>query len=298
MASTKQLASTQDLVASVQYVTVWGIVVNILLSALKFTVGILGKSHAVVADAIHSLSDTTTDLAVLFGVRFWTAPADDQHPYGHWRIETIITTVIGISLATVAVGISYKALTSLQSHDATSPHPIALIGALASIVSKEILYHWTLRVGRQTRSSAVIANAWHHRTDAISSIPAAAAVILARISPEWAFVDHIGAILVSFFVLHAAWRITRTAMADLIDKGAPPPTQARIEAIALAVPGVADVHAIRTRVMGPGIYLDLHVLVDGDLTVKEGHDISDNVKQALLKEGPEILDAVVHLEPA
>ena len=295
---TEQQECGPSVVKSVQRVTVWGIVVNVLLSALKFSVGIIGNSQAVVADAIHSLSDTTTDLAVLFGVRFWTAPADDKHPYGHWRIETIITTVIGISLASVAGGICYKAVTSLHAQEAVSPHPVALIGAFASIISKEALYRWTLRVGRKTRSSAVIANAWHHRTDAISSIPAAAAVILARISPDWAFLDHVGAILVSLFVLHAAWRITRTAMADLIDKGASAPTKARIEEIAMGVEGVATVHAIRTRIMGPGIYLDLHVLVDGSLSVREGHDISENVKQALLHEGPEILDAVVHLEPA
>jgi cation diffusion facilitator family transporter len=288
----------EKVVTAVQRVTLWGLAVNIMLSALKFTVGIMGGSQAIVADAIHSLSDTTTDLAVLFGVRFWTAPADDHHPYGHWRIETIITTCIGISLATVAIGISYNAITTLHTRGSTSPHLIALIGAIASIISKEILYRWTLKVGRATRSPAVIANAWHHRTDALSSIPAALAVLLARISPDWAFADHIGAIVVSGFVLHAAWGITRRATADLLDKAAPPSVKQEIEAVALRISGVETVHKIRTRAMGPGIYLDLHVLVNGDLTVREGHDISETVRQALLKDGPAILDVVVHLEPA
>jgi cation diffusion facilitator family transporter len=291
-------AGAQEVVAPVQRVTLYGITINVFLSALKFTVGIMGNSQAIVADAIHSLSDTTTDLAVLLGVRYWTAPADDQHPYGHWRIETIITTAIGILLAGVAVGISFRALTTMQTRDATSPHEIALVGAIASVVMKELLYRWTVRVGRRTKSSAVIANAWHHRTDALSSIPAGAAVVLARISPDWAFIDRIGAIVVSGFVLHAAWRITRDAMADLLDKGADPAVKARIETIARGVVGVESVHKIRTRNMGPGIYLDLHVLVNGNLTVREGHDISETVKQALLNHGPEILDAVVHLEPA
>jgi len=285
------------MVAAVQHVTLWGILVNVLLSALKFTVGIVGGSQAIVADAFHSLSDTTTDFAVLFGVRFWTAPADDQHPYGHWRIETIITTLIGLALAAVAVGISYRAATTLQDRHATSPQLIALTGAIASIVSKELLYRWTVKLGRKARSSAVIANAWHHRTDAISSIPAAIAVILSRMSPSWAFIDHLGAIVVSGFILHAAWGITRSATADLLDRGVPVPIKARISAVALAVDGVKSVHAIRTRHMGPGIYLDLHVLVDGRLSVRQGHDISETVKQALLNDGPEILDAVVHLEP-
>lgn len=288
----------EDTVAPVQRVTLWGIAVNVFLSALKFTVGTMGGSQAIVADAIHSLSDTTTDLAVLLGVRYWTAPADDQHPYGHWRIETIITTAIGILLAVVAGGICVRALTTMQTRDIAAPHEIALIGAVASIIMKELLYRWTLRVGRQAKSSAVIANAWHHRTDALSSIPAGAAVLLARINPNWAFVDRIGAIMVSGFVLHTAWRITRSAMNDLLDRGATPAVRERIESIALGVEGVESVHKIRTRNMGPGIFLDLHVLVDGNLTVRRGHDIATDVKHVLLDDGPEILDAIVHLEPS
>jgi cation diffusion facilitator family transporter len=284
-------------VGPVQRVTLCGIVVNILLAILKFTVGIVGGSQAIVADAIHSVSDTTTDLAVLFGVHFWTAPADDKHPYGHWRIETIITALIGLSLGALAIGISYDALTSIQSDTATSPGLIALLGAVVSIVAKELLYQWTVQVGTRTRSAAVVANAWHHRTDALSSIPAALAVILARRGPNWAFADHVGAVIVSLFVLHAAWRITSKAMSELTDRGVPPNTKRVIEQVATAVDGVDSVHAIRTRKLGPGIYLDLHVLVDGDLSVRQGHDISEAVKQALLEEGPEILDAVVHLEP-
>ncbi len=281
----------------VQKVTIWGIVVNILLSGLKFFVGILGNSQAIIADAIHSLSDTTTDLAVLFGVRFWTAPADDQHPYGHWRIETIITSFIGFSLAIVAIGISYDALTSIRDHSHASPGAIALVGAIGSIISKELLYQWTIRVGRKLRSSAVMANAWHHRTDALSSIPAALAVIVARSNPAWAFADHVGAIIVSIFVLHAAWIITRKAISELLDSGVSSVTKNRIETVAASVEGVSSVHAIRTRKLGPGIYLDLHVLVKGDLSVRKGHDISETVKRELLKEGPEIMDVVVHLEP-
>ncbi len=287
----------KDTVGPVQRVTLCGIVVNILLAILKFTVGIVGGSQAIVADAIHSVSDTTTDLAVLFGVHFWTAPADDQHPYGHWRIETIITALIGLSLGALAIGISYDALTSIQSDTATSPGLIALLGAVVSIVAKELLYQWTVQVGTRTRSAAVVANAWHHRTDALSSIPAALAVILARLGPNWAFADHVGAVIVSLFVLHAAWRITSKAMSELTDRGVPPNTKRVIEQVATAVDGVDSVHAIRTRKLGPGIYLDLHVLVDGDLSVRQGHDISEAVKQALLEEGPEIIDAVVHLEP-
>jgi len=291
-------ARAEDTVVPIQRVTLWGIGVNVLLSALKFAVGTLGGSQAIVADAIHSLSDTTTDVAVLLGVRYWTAPADERHPYGHWRIETLITTGIGVLLAVVAGGICFRALTTMRAGSAASPHEIALIGAVASVFMKELLYRWTFRVGRRTKSSAVVANAWHHPIDALSSIPAGAAVILARINPSWAFIDSVGAIIVSGFVLHTAWRITRNALDDLLDRGATPAVKARIESIALGITDVESVHKIRTRNMGPGIYLDLHVLVDGNLTVRRGHDIATDVKRALLDDGPEILDAVVHLEPA
>ncbi len=298
MTTQTKVPSPQETVGPVQRVTLWGIAVNVFLSVLKFAVGMMGGSQAIVADAIHSLSDTTTDVAVLLGVRYWTAPADDKHPYGHWRIETIITMAIGILLAAVAVGISMRAIGTIQTRHQVSPHWIALVGAGASVVLKELLYRWTVRVGQQARSSAVIANAWHHRTDALSSIPAGVAVILARIGPEWAFIDRIGAIIVSGFVLHTAWGIVRRAMSDLLDRGVTPAARARIEEIARSVQGVESVHKIRTRNMGPGTYLDLHVLVNGDLTVREGHDIATDVKHTLLNDGPEILDVVVHLEPS
>jgi len=298
MTTQTKVPSPQETVGPVQRVTLWGIAVNVFLSVLKFAVGMMGGSQAIVADAIHSLSDTTTDVAVLLGVRYWTAPADDKHPYGHWRIETIITMAIGILLAAVAVGISMRAIGTIQTRHQVSPHWIALVGAGASVVLKELLYRWTVRVGQQARSSAVIANAWHHRTDALSTIPAGVAVILARIGPEWAFIDRIGAIIVSGFVLHTAWGIVRRAMSDLLDRGVTPAARARIEEIARSVQGVESVHKIRTRNMGPGTYLDLHVLVNGDLTVREGHDIATDVKHTLLNDGPEILDVVVHLEPS
>lgn len=281
----------------IRRVTLCSIAVNLVLAGVKFTVGTLGSSQVLVADAIHSLSDTSTDLAILLGVHFWTAPADRNHPYGHWRIESIITTSISVSLIAVAIGISYRAITTIQHQPTELPGLIAFYGAVVSIVTKELIYRWTIRVAHHTRSSAVIANAWHHRTDALSSVPAALAVLLARIGPKWAIVDHIGAIIVSLFVLHAAWSIIKPAVAELTDSGASPETIDRIKALVLAVDGVRATHAIRTRKVGPGVHLDLHILVDGSLSVREGHAISETVKQLLLEQGPEILDAVVHLEP-
>lgn len=297
MEKEEDLNNQKNLCRRVRRVTFGALIVNILLSALKMVVGILGHSQAMVADAIHSLSDTATDLAILFGVRFWSAPPDEKHPYGHWRIETLITTLIGFALVAVAIGISVKSLRNIHSGISSTPAWFTLVGAFSSILVKEILFHWTMRTGRAMRSSAVIANAWHHRSDAMSSIPAAAAILAARIKPEWAYIDQVGAIVVSCFVLYAAWNIIKSAAGDLIDEGASEALREKIRSVSVNTTGVSSVHAIRTRKVGPGYYLDLHVLVNATLTVKKGHDIAKSVKHQLLNLGPEILDVVVHLEP-
>ncbi len=281
----------------VQRVTWTGLVVNILLSALKFAGGVLGNSQAVVADAVHSLSDSSTDVAILVGVRYWSRPPDARHPHGHRRIETVVTIAIGMLLAAVAVGLALRALIMLQEEHAAPPGWIALGAALLSIASKEVLYRWTVHVGKQIKSSAVIANAWHHRSDAFSSIPVAMAVAGARLEPAWYFLDHIGAVVVSVFIFAAAVRITWPALQQLVDAGALGKDVERIREIALGTPGVQTVHAIRTRYLGSGLGADLHIAVDGKMTVQEGHDISEKVKQRLFAEAPELVDVVVHLEP-
>jgi cation diffusion facilitator family transporter len=284
-------------VAEVRRITWIGLVGNIAVSALKFVVGIIGASQAVIADAVHSLSDMTTDIAILLGVRYWSNPADEDHPYGHGRIETIVTLAVGIVLAVIAFGIGYNAISTVRVEHIRQPKWIAFIGAMASIVVKEILYHWTVAVGKRARSTAVIANAWHHRSDALSSIPAAIAVVVALVNPDWAFVDHIGALVVSLFILHASWRIIKPALEELADRGAPSHINDSIEALVMAIDGVDAVHAIRTRRLGASIHVDLHITVDGNMSVCEGHDIAEAVKQQLLENGPDVIDVVVHLEP-
>lgn len=282
----------------IRRVTWIGLVANIIISGLKLTVGILGSSQAVVADGIHSISDMTTDIAVLVGVRFWSPPADDCHPYGHRRIETIVTLGIGVALALIALGIAYRGIATVRDEHIAQPGIIALIGALVSIVGKEILYRWTASVGRRIRSSALVANAWHHRSDALSSVPAALAVTLAVISPAMSFVDHVGAFIVALFILHASWKIMKPALAELSDRGAPAGIRARICEVAAGTDGVEDVHAVRTRRVGPGVFVDMHITVDGGMTVSGGHDVSEAVKQRVLERVPDVLDVVVHLEPS
>jgi cation diffusion facilitator family transporter len=281
----------------VKMVTRVGLVINVLLSGFKIVAGYLGGSQTIVADGVHSLSDTVTDVAVLLGVDYWCAPPDETHPHGHRRIETIITLFIGMALAAVSAGIFYTALVTLQELHSRPPDLIALIAALVSIVCKEGLYQWTALVGRKIRSPAVIANAWHHRSDAFSSIPAVLAVSVARFFPGWSFVDHVGAIAVSLFILQAAWKIAWPSLRELADVGAPREVCEEIEKLVLATPGVVSVHKIRTRQTGYLYQVDLHIQVDGGITVTEGHDISEEVKSGLVRNGPGISDVVVHLEP-
>ncbi len=282
----------------VKRITWIGIFVNLGLAAIKAVVGVLGASQAVIADAVHSLSDTGTDVAILLGVRFWSAPPDENHPYGHMRIETLITTSIGILLAAVGIGIGYNAIDTIRDETIVQTTWIAIVGPLVSIIVKEILYRRTVAIGARIRSNAVIANAWHHRSDALSSIPALIAVAASSIDPEWAFVDKIGALIVSLFILKVAWDITKPALDELTESGVSAENRTQIHAIASSVEKVEEVHKIRTRKVGPNIFVDLHVLVDPNMTVYDGHLISEKVQEKLVAEGPDVVDVVVHLEPA
>jgi cation diffusion facilitator family transporter len=294
----QSLAAAVSRSATVRRVTWIGLVVNVLLAGVKFAAGLLANSQAVVADAVHSLSDATTDVAILVGVRYWSAPADETHPHGHQRIETAVTLLIAVLLAGVAVALGYRAIATIHEMHRGGPGPAALFAAAASVVCKEILYRWSAAAGRRVRSPALVANAWHHRSDALSSLPAVLAVAGSMVNPSWAFLDHVGAVVVSVIIMQAVFRIGWPALAELMDAGAGEEARRRIEAVALGTAGVERVHAIRTRRVGSAIAVDLHVLVDGGISVREGHAIADAVIDRLLANGPNLADIVVHLEPA
>lgn len=284
----------------VRRITWIGLVVNLALSASKLAIGLFGNSQATFADGIHSLSDCSTDVAILVGVRYWAKPPDESHPYGHRKIETAIASLIGVSLAVVGLGLIGNAARMLMGsgHRLPAPSPLALFALVASIISKEILYRWTIAVGKRTASPAVIANAWHHRSDALSSIPAAAALTIIMVAPQWAFLDRVAAIVVSLFILNVAWKILRPNLKQLVDTAASKDVYDQILATSLQVEGVRDVHAIRSRYVGPGLLVDLHVLVDADITVREGHAIGSAVKWRLRsKDKLGIVDVIVHVEP-
>ncbi|HLA85322.1 MAG TPA: cation diffusion facilitator family transporter [Thermoguttaceae bacterium] len=283
--------------AETNRVTVWGLVVNLGLSATKFAAGLVGGSQALVADSVHSLSDMLTDVVLLVGAAYWAAPADEHHPHGHARIETMVTAWIGLALGAVGVGIGYHSVAGINEKDTIQLGWLTLAVACLSILSKEILYRWTIRVGRRIKSPAVVANAWEHRSDALSSVPVAVAVLGTWIEPSWGMLDHVAAVIVCVLILHAAWKIAWPALRELSDVGAAAEGRQAILKIAETTPGVHSVHGLRTRYLGPGLQVDLHVLVDPDLSVREGHDIAGAVKRRLLAEGPDVLDVLVHIEP-
>jgi len=278
-------------------ITAIGLVVNLLLSGVKFFLGIVGHSQAVVADAVHSLSDMGTDLLVLIGIKFWSAPADEMHPYGHQRIETVVTLLISAVLAAVALGLGWREIQHLGGEPQCPPLFIALFGPLLSIFAKELLFRRTRVVGQRIHSSALIANAWHHRSDALSSIPALVAVAAASANPKWAFLDSVGALIVSILILKVAWDIASPALSELMDHGASKEDLREITELVQSIPGVSSIHRLRTRRVGSGWFVDLHAEVDPEMTVRKSHDIATMIQHKLLEEGPSVADVTVHIEP-
>jgi cation diffusion facilitator family transporter len=281
----------------IQNITILSLAVNIILSIFKFIIGFLGNSQAVVADALHSFSDTSSDIVILFGVKYWTAPPDEDHPYGHHKIESCTTIIIGFILLFVAGSIGYNGIVSLMDYKQTQLNWIVTIGPVISIIAKEILFKITYKVGIKINSPSLKANAWHHRTDAISSIPVLIAVLASLIDPRLGFLDQIGAIVVSAFIIKVGFEILFTNINDLLDTGISKEKIIEIEETITAIKDVKGVHKLRTRKLANYIYIDLHLEVDGQMSVLQGHDISEEVKQGLIQSNPKIIDVMVHLEP-
>ncbi len=282
----------------IRKITLIGLLANILLSGIKFGLGIMGNSQAVVADALHSFSDTSSDFVILMGVKYWTAPADECHPFGHQKIESFVTIIIGLVLVGVAAGIGYNAILSMMSRPDANLNPVVIIGPVLSFIVKEIMFKITYRVGIETNSSSVKANAWHHRTDALSSIPVLVAVIASLINPKLMFLDHVGAIIVSVFIIKVGLDILFTSVNELLDRGMSKQELVTIEKTIMAIPNVLGAHRIRSRQIADCFYMDLHLEVEGSMTVTAGHDISETVKAILLKKNKRLIDVMVHLEPA
>ena len=282
----------------IRSVTIVGLIVNIVLSVIKFIAGYVGNSRAVIADAVHSLSDCTTDIAIIVGSKFWLRPPDDDHQHGHARIETVVTLFIGIVLLLVGIGVGWSAFITIREKHTSPVGWSAAVAAGISIVLKEILYRWTVKHGRKLKSPSLYANAWHHRSDALSSIPTLLAVVGSILLPEWTLLDHIGAVVVSIFIIQAAMKIIWPGLMEFIDAAAPAEVCEEIISICLNTEEVRQAHKLRTRYVGIGIQVDIHIEVDADMTVFEGHAVSGRVKEKILESVSDVVDVLIHIEPA
>ncbi len=285
-----------DAVREIRRVTFTGIAVNVAIAALKFFGGVAWHSQALIADAVHSLSDLVTDFAVVFGVRYWEAPADEDHPYGHGKIQALVTLFIGVMLVIAAFELGRHAVQTFVTGQSGSPGAPAFFVALVSVVLKEWMYRATRAVARRVKSPALEANAWHHRSDALSSIPVAIAVALAHFVPSLAKADAVGAAVVSLFILRVAWKIVHPALQELTDAGIDDKSAA-VKRVAESVCGVKEVHQCRARRYGGAFQADLHVVVDRSLSIVDAHALGHVVKSAILDAGLDVTDAVIHVEP-
>jgi cation diffusion facilitator family transporter len=280
-----------------QSVTLVGGAVNVLLIGLKFTLGVIGNSQALIADAIHSVSDFFTDIVVLFGIWRGRKPPDEKHPFGHGRIETLATALVGIALIGTALYIGIRSALNIYSHNEYHPTLLAIVGASISIAVKEALYHYTIYTGRRIKSPLVIANAWHHRSDAFSSIAVLLGVGFAQIKPGWHILDAYAALLVSFFIIKVGLEISAKAFHELSDAAPAPEIIKKIKACSLGVEGVKEVHDLRVRTSGGKIQLEIHIVVDGRQTVVQGHRIAKKVEACLLEEVDGLNNATIHIDP-
>lgn len=276
---------------------------NLLLIVLKLVAGILGRSAAMTADAVHSVTDFATDVIVLLFVKIAGKPHDAGHRYGHGKYETFAAMVIGVILAGAGVMLGANGvklvIDSLHGHEPEQPRMIALVVAVAAIASKEWLYRYTVRVGRREKSDAVVANAWHHRSDAISSLGTLAGVAGAMfLGDGWRILDPIAAVVVSLFIIKSGYDIFHPAMSELMESALPPEQQKEIREILMEVDGIERIHHLRTRKVGSNVAIDLHAKMDGNISLRHAHEIaSDAERRIRAKYGPETY-INIHMEPA
>ena len=270
---------------------------NLSLTGLKFTIGLFGNSQALVADAIHSLADAITDLVVIIGSYFWGKPPDEDHPHGHQRIETLVTIVVALFILAAGIGMSWHAIITIDQQFSVSPSSIALVMVFVSMLTQEYICRFALKFGRKYSSSALIASAFEHRTDAISSIPAFFAILGAIVFPDLRLLDNIGAIIGSIFIINTAFKILAPRIQEVLEQGAPAATLEKIIAIVKINPDALDIHKLRTRYLGSNLLLDFHMVVDANITICQAHKIAADVRQSLFNALPDLSDVVVHLEP-
>lgn len=270
--------------------------VNVFLTLIKVVFGILGQSAALIADGVHSLSDLLSDLFVIVAIKMGSREADYEHPYGHRRFETMATVLLGLGLVVIAGGIAWDvAERMLHPERLMIPRRDTMAIALISILANEWLYQYTKRVGEQTRSKLLLANAWHHRSDAISSV-----IVLFGIGAVllgYPFADAVAAIIVALMIAKIGLKLVIESINELVDTSLPEPMINEIRRVIKTTDGVQGIHLLRTRQMGEDAYVDAHIVVDPRITVSEGHMIGDVVRDKLKREFDDVVDVLVHVDP-
>ena len=283
-------------------VTLVGGAVNLLLLVFKFVAGVLGHSSAMIADAVHSLSDFVTDIVVLVFVKISNLPKDKSHDYGHGKYETLALTIIGIALMVVAVSIIVEGATKiafwLNGGTLESPGMLAFWAAIVSIVLKELTYRYSIIKAKKLNSKAVEANAWHHRSDALSSIGTAVGIGGAIFfGQRWAILDPIASVVVGAFIVKVAFDLLRNGIGDLMEQSLPDKVEDEIIQMVAELPGVIDPHNLRTRRIGNHYAIELHIRMDGDISLREAHDKASEIEDLLRKQYGEETHVAIHVEP-
>ncbi len=291
-----EMYDADQLTALKARVTIVGAAVNVFLTVIKIGMGILGQSAALIADGVHSLSDLLSDMCVLIAIKMGSREADYDHPYGHRRFETMATVLLGLGLIVIAGGIAVDVTERILHPDLLLvPAQETLAIALISILANEGLYHYTVRIGKLTRSKLLLANAWHHRSDAISSV-----IVLFGIGAVmlgYPFADAIAAVIVALMIAKIGIKLVLESINELVDTSLPEAVVNEIRKAIKTTEGVRGIHLLRTRQMGEDAYIDAHIVVDPRITVSEGHLIGDVVRDKLKRDFDEVMDVLVHIDP-
>lgn len=279
-------------------VTIVGALVNIFLIILKGLAGFFGHSQALIADAIHSISDLFTDVVVLLGLRYGRRAPDAEHHFGHARIETMASTIVGMALIGTAIYIGKDAALNIYRHAEYHPKGMAVVAAAIAVALKEALYHFTVHVGRRIKSRLLVANAWHHRSDAFSSVAVLLGVTVAYFKPTWNILDSYAALLVSFFIIKVGYEIIIQTINEFTDAAPKSEILDKIKKCAMSVDGVIQAHDLRVRISGSRYQMEIHILVDGRLSVLKGHRLAKTVEKRIEEEVDDVGSMIVHVDPA
>ena len=276
-------------------VTWIGAIANLVLALIKLAAGIAGRSEALIADAAHSLSDLLSDFVVLVSLKIAKRPIDEERPYGYGRVETVGTGILGIILIGAGIGIFWDAISTIRGGVEHAPTYTAFIGAVISIIAKEMMYQYTVKVGKRIHSPSVIANAWHHRSDAFSSIATSVGIAAAMFG--WPIFDPLAAIIVTGLIIKTGWGISKESFMDIIDTSVKKEVRHRIISAALEPDGATSYHDLKTRKTGSEILVDIHIEVDPLMDVTRAHVIADEVKYTIIQNVNNVADVLVHIDP-